>query len=433
MIYSEAVNYIHSLLRFGIRPGLSGMDALLSYLGNPHKKLKFIHVAGTNGKGSTSTALSNVLVDAGYKTGLYTSPFVSHFLERVQINGVPVEEIVFADAVSFVKEGVDHLSEKDIVITEFEALTAAAFLCFEKLSCDVVVLEVGLGGRLDATNIIDTPLCNVITSLSLDHTGVLGDSIEKIAQEKCGTIKIMSRVVVSTEQPQKALDVIKEKVASTSSLLVIPEKANVVVHSSDLFGTEFSYKGYKYKIPMAGMHQVKNMTCVIEACEILKEWFDITTENIRRGISQTVLPARVEILCDRPLVVLDGGHNEDGAAAFYNCIKEQLGNYNRVYALGGMMADKAVEKSLAPLMRKVDCFVSVTPDNPRAMQCDELRRIAEKYCDECYSFPASRDGVGFVIERLEKCDAFLCIGSLYLAGEIRDYLIENLKNHIDLL
>ena len=428
MIFNEAVNYIHSLQRFGIRPGLAGMDALLSYLGNPHNGLSFVHVAGTNGKGSTSTAISNVLVDSGYQVGLYTSPFVSHFLERIQFNGSPVKENIFSESVSQVKKGVEHLSEQGIIITEFEALTAAAFLCFKKLSCDVVVLEVGLGGRLDATNVIPTPLCNVITSLSLDHTGVLGDSIEKITFEKCGTIKRNSRVVVSMGQPEKAMEVIEKTVNDTLSSLIIPSEESVVVHSSDLFGTDFSYKGEGYNISMPGIHQVKNMTCVIEACNVLKEKFNISLDSVKRGISRTKLPARVEILSQKPLVILDGGHNEDGATAFFECVKNYLGNYEKVYVLGGMMADKEVENSLAPLMKNIDCFVSVTPDNPRAMNCDDLQKISQKYCKENYAFSSPCDGVDFVLRRLKKDEAFLCVGSLYLAGEIRDYLIENLKN-----
>ena len=197
MIYTEAVDYIHSLLKFGIRPGLYGMDALLRLLGNPHKGLKYVHVAGTNGKGSTSTAISNVLIEAGYRVGLYTSQYVTHFLERVQFSGKPVDEDVFAKSVEKVKVAVESLEKDGVTITEFEALTAAAFLCYKALCCDIVVLEVGLGGRLDATNIIENPLVNVITSLSIDHSAILGNTIEEIAFEKCGTIKENGNVVSS--------------------------------------------------------------------------------------------------------------------------------------------------------------------------------------------------------------------------------------------
>ena len=427
MIYSEAVNYIHSLLKFGVRPGLNGMDALLCCLGNPQKDMRYIHVAGTNGKGSTSTAISNVLIDAGYNVGLYTSPYVSHFLERIQFNGKPVDEAVFSGAVESVKKSVEKLSLNGIVITEFEALTAAAFICFKKLNCDAVILEVGLGGRLDATNIIDKALVNIITSLSLDHTGSLGDTIEQIAFEKCGTIKENSRVVVSIGQSEKALDVIKETIKKTNSRLVVPDEKILDVIKSDLFGTRFIYNEQEYEITMPGKHQIKNMLCVIEACKMLGEWFDICTENVVSGIKKTILPARVEILSKKPLVILDGGHNEDGAIAFYNAVKECLNKGKKVYALGGMMSDKAVEDSLKPLISSVDCFVSVTPDNPRAMKATALNNIAKKYCKDTVAVDSPIKAVDFVFDKLCENDVFLCVGSLYLAGEVRDYLIENLR------
>ncbi len=424
MNYINSVNFIHSLLKFGVRPGLNGMDALLSYLGNPEKDMKYIHIAGTNGKGSTSTAMSNILINAGCNVGLYTSPYVTEFLERVQFNGKPIDKNVFSNAVESVKIAVENLNENGVVITEFEALTASAFMCFKELKCDVVVLEVGLGGRLDATNIIDTPLLNIITSLSLDHTGVLGDTIEEITFEKCGTIKENSLVVSSIEQPEKALNVIKNAVAEKNGQLIIADKNQLNIKKSDLFGTEFVYKNQCYNITMPGVHQVKNMLCVIEGAEQLKKHFDIKAEHIKNGIKSTILPARVEVLNKSPLVVLDGGHNEDGAVAFYNTVEPYLNPKGKVYVLAGMMGDKAVEKSLSPLMKKTDVFISVTPENPRAMNADELNEIAEKYAKETITIPSAHKGVEYILSHLTKDDVFLSVGSLYLAGEVRE-LIKN--------
>ncbi len=427
MIYTEAVDYIHSLLKFGVRPGLSGMNTLLHFLGNPHKNMKFIHIAGTNGKGSTSTAISNVLICAGYNVGLYTSPFVTHFLERVQFNGVPVDENIFAESVTQVKNGVEALNENGVVITEFEALTAAAFLCFKKLNCDAIVLEVGLGGRLDATNVINTPLVNVITSLSLDHTGVLGETIEEIAFEKCGTIKEGSKVICSFGQPENALDVIKKTVKNKHASLVIPDKEAVKIIKSDLYGNEFRYKDLIYKTKLTGLHQLKNMTCVIEVCEKLKTDFIISRENIVKGIFETTLPARVEILSRNPLVILDGGHNEDGARAFFGAVNGTFSKFDKIYVLAGMMGDKAVESSLKPLFLKATSIITVTPENPRAMSCEKLGDIARKYCEKVCSIPSAVDGVRYVFKSLKRGDAFFCVGSLYLAGEIREELTEILK------
>ncbi len=426
MNYIDSVNFIHSLLKFGIRPGLNGMDALLSCLGNPQNDMKYVHIAGTNGKGSTSTAMSNVLINAGLKVGLYTSPYVTEFLERVQFNGKPVDKNIFSNAVEKVKKALEELNKKDVVITEFEALTASAFLCFKELKCDVVVLEVGLGGRLDATNIIDTPLLNIITSLSLDHTGVLGETIEEIAYEKCGTIKENSLVVSSIDQPKAAFKVIESTVKEKKGNLTVADKNQLEIIKSDLFGTEFIYKNQHYNIAMSGVHQVKNMLCVIEGAEVLKKHFKISENDVKNGIKSTVLPARVEVLSKKPLVVLDGGHNEDGAVAFFKTIEQYLNPKGKVYVLAGMMADKAVEKSLAPLMIKTDVFISVTPENPRAMKADELNKIALKYSKSAVAIPYAKNGINYIFENLTDDDVFLSVGSLYLAGEVRELIKKSL-------
>lgn len=424
MNYIEAVKYIHSLLKFGVRPGLVGMDALLHFLGNPHKGLKYVHVAGTNGKGSTSTAISNVFTDAGYRVGLYTSPYVTDFLERVQFCGKPVDKAIFAENVEKVKTAVEALEKEGFIITEFEALTAAAFLCYKELECDIVILEVGLGGRLDATNVIEAPLVNVITSLSIDHSAILGDTVEKIAFEKCGTIKENGNVVCSFGQPDDAISVIEETVKAKNNALIIPCEKDIKILKSDIFGTAFLYKNIEYFVKMAGEHQLKNMTCVIEACEILKEYFKITENNIKNGISKTILPARVEIISKKPLVILDGGHNEDGAKAFYNAVLPELRNKTRVIVIAGMMADKAVEESLKPLMKITDVFLAVTPDNPRAMKALELAQIAKKYSKQVFSVESVKEAAKIACAAADDNTAVLVVGSLYLAGEIRETLLE---------
>lgn len=424
MNYIEAVKYIHSLLKFGIRPGLNGMDALLHFLGNPHKNLKYVHVAGTNGKGSTSTAISNVLTDAGYKVGLYTSPYVTDFLERVQFCGKSIDKALFAKCVERVKTAVEALEKEEIIITEFEALTASAFLCYKELQCDVVVLEVGLGGRLDATNVIETPLVNVITSLSIDHSAILGNTIEEIAFEKCGTIKENGNVICSFGQPEGAIKVIEKTVKEKNNTLTIPCESDIKINKSDIFGTEFIYKNNKYFVKMAGEHQVKNMTCVIEACNILKAYFNVTDDNIKNGIGKTILPARVEIISEKPLVILDGGHNEDGAKAFYNAVLPELEKSHRVIVIAGMMADKAVEDSLKPLMLKTDVFFAVTPDNPRAMKAHDLAEIASKYSKQVFTVQNIKEAVKIAHAAADEKTAVLVVGSLYLAGEIRETLLE---------
>ncbi len=424
MNYIEAVKYIHSLLKFGIRPGLNGMDALLRFLGNPQNTLKYVHVAGTNGKGSTSTAISNALTDAGYKVGLYTSPYVTDFLERVQFQNKPIDKGLFAENVEKVKIAVEALEKDGVTITEFEALTASAFLCYKELQCDIVVLEVGLGGRLDATNIIDTPLVNVVTSLSVDHSAILGDTIEEIAFEKCGTIKENGNVICSFGQPRGAIKVIEKTVKEKNNTLTIPCESDIKVLKSDVLGTDFIYKNQEYSVKMAGEHQVKNMTCVIEACNVLKNYFNLTDENIKNGISKTSLPARVEIISEKPLVILDGGHNEDGARAFYKAVSTTLDSKDKVVVIAGMMADKAVEESLKPLIKKCDCFICVTPNNPRAMAGEDLAIIGKKYCKNVIVVESPERAVKFAEKLINNKDVLCVVGSLYLAGEVREALLE---------
>ncbi len=431
MIYEEALSYIHSLLKFGVRPGLSRMDTLLKRLGNPHKNQKYVHVAGTNGKGSVSTALSNVLTDAGLNVGLYTSPFVTDFLERIQYNGLPVDRNIFCTAVEKVKNAVENLKKEDIVITEFEALTASAFLCFKSLGCDIIVLEVGLGGRLDATNVIDRAEVDIITSLSLDHTAILGDTLEKIAYEKCGILRENSDVVLSACQQENACNTVKRIAEEKECNLVVPDFNKVSVISSSVFGTQFIYKNKKYKTSMPGSHQLVNMTSVTEASYILKnKGYNITQSNIYNGILKTKLPARCEVLSMKPLVILDGGHNEDGAKAFYDAVCHEFKKKNKVYVIAGMMADKAVEKSLSPLIQKSDCFVAVTPVNPRAMKSSELKCVAEKYCSDVKAVDDVNVAVREVFSQLSDDDMLCVVGSLYLAGEVREALLNLVKGDI---
>ena len=425
MTFTEALEYIHSLLKFGIHPGLTRMDTLLQILGNPHKNIKCVHVAGTNGKGSTSTAISNVLIEAGYNVGLYTSPYVTDFLERVQYNGKPIDKELFSQCVEIIKPEIEKMSEDGEQITEFEALTATAFLCFSKLNVDVLVLEVGLGGRLDATNVIPTPLVNVITSLSLDHTGVLGDTIEQIATEKCGIIKPNGTLVCSYNQPESAMNVINTICNERNNTLVIPEQSEVEVTEQSIFGMHFNYKNWAYETSMSGTHQVQNMTTVIEAVNVLKtKGYNITEQNIKDGIKKTILPARVEVISKKPLVILDGGHNEDGAKAFYNAVKECFDSNKKLFVIAGMMNDKAVEDSLKPLISKADTFVAVTPENPRAMKAEALSEIAKKYCHNVICCDNSNSSLDLIKPGITENDMLFVVGSLYLAGEVRNKLLK---------
>lgn len=412
MNFNESVEYIHSLLAFGIKPGLERIGELLNLLGNPQKSLKFVHLAGTNGKGSTSTHISNMLICDGYKTGLFTSPYVIDFCERIQIDGVNVDKELFAECVSEVREKIEELNKKDIVITEFEAITASAFLCFKKAGCDFVVLEVGLGGRFDATNVIEKSEVTVITSISLDHTGILGDTIEKIAFEKCGIIKRNTTVITSLNQTQKALNVISKTAADKGVPLIITNPKNTKIIEDSLEGMTFKYNDEEYFVRICGAHQIENALNAIETAKAL----GINQNAIKQGLEKTKMIARMELIGKNPMIIRDGGHNEGCAEA----LKNYLIHYDvkNIKMLIGLMADKDVEgyvSRVAPLCKEI---VTTTPSNPRAMNGDELQKIAEKYCKSTVSVNNPKEGYKYILSNAKADDTILVCGSFYMMSDI---------------
>lgn len=412
MNFNESVEYIHSLLAFGIKPGLERISMLLDLLQNPQDKLKFIHIAGTNGKGSTSTMISNMLIADGHKTGLFTSPYVIDFCERIQINGENVDKEIFAECVTQVREKIEELNKKDIVITEFEAITVSAFLCFVKAECEYVVLEVGLGGRFDATNVVKKPEAVIITSISLDHIAILGDTIEKIAYEKCGIIKENTKVITSINQQNDALRVISESCEEKNSNLIVTNPKTVEIIDDTIFGTGFVYKENTYKTKLAGEHQIENTVNAIECARVL----GISQKAIAQGISNTKMIARMEIIGENPLIIRDGGHNEGCAEALYNFLTKY--NVQNINMLIGLMADKDVEgyvQKIAPLCESV---VTVTPSNPRALDAEKLKEIAEKYCENSISINNPKEGYKYILSGAEENDTVLVCGSFYLMSDI---------------
>ena len=412
MNFDQSVEYIHSLLAFGIKPGLERISMLLDLLGNPQDKLKIIHVAGTNGKGSTSTTISNMLIAGGKKTGLFTSPYVIDFCERIQIDGKNVSKNLFADCVTQVREKIEELNKKDIIITEFEAITVSAFLCFVKAECEYVVLEVGLGGRFDATNVVKNPEAVVITSISLDHIAILGDTIEKIAFEKCGIIKNNVPVITSFNQHKDALKVITETCKSKNCNLIITDPGKTEILDDSIFGTLFSYDDNVYKTKLTGNHQIENAVNAIECARVL----GIGENAIAQGIESTRMIARMEVIGEKPLIIRDGGHNEGCAEALYNFLKKY--NVQNINMLIGLMADKDVEgyvSKIAPLCKSA---VTVTPSNPRALNGEKLKEITEKYCNEVTFINNPQEGYKYIISNTEADETILICGSFYMMSDI---------------
>lgn len=418
----DYLSFFHSLDAFGIRPGLECIQELMSCLQNPERRLSFIHVAGTNGKGSVSTFLSEILQAAGYKTGLFLSPYVVNFRERIQINSQMISAEVLAKSAERVKDAVRQLNKKDIIITEFEAVTAAALLCFLEQSCEVVVLETGLGGRFDATNIIPPPLVSVICSISLDHTQILGSTLSEISREKCGIIKAGSPVITSDTQAKEALVVIQETSKMQNSPLHIAENKDIKLITSSIYGNEFLYKDNNYKIGLAGEHQLDNAHIAIKTADVLnKSGLYIGDSHIKKGLEHAAIPARIQILSKEPLIILDGSHNPASTKALAALIKRHLAG-KKLLGLIGMMGDKDYEssiKNLAPLFCEI---ITTTPKNPRAVSAEVLARVARKYCEKTKAINSPANALKQAELDLKEHDVLVICGSLYLAGDILNIL-----------
>lgn len=424
MTLTEAVDYYHSLEKFGIKPGLERITLLCEKLGSPHKKLKFIHVAGTNGKGSTCTAIASVLTAAGYRTGLYTSPFVSDFRERIRIDMEMISVQSLIDVTEKVSLAVKELSEAGFEITEFEAVTAAAMLFYSYSGCDFVVLETGLGGRFDATNIIENPVCSVITSVSLDHTSILGDTLDKIAFEKCGIIKTDCPVITGSTQPEEVLDVISACCTERNAPMILAEtKSLFSVEKEEIYGTVVTGPTGQFCIPYCGRHQLDNMALVLEVIGVLKRnGFSISDNAVNSGISSFRIPARTEIICKKPFVMLDGSHNEGSTAALAAAIKKHLSG-KRILAVMGIMKDKDYKAAISNLAPCFSEIITVTPSNPRSMDAGALAQVAAEFSVKAVACSVPEDGIKLAFERINDFDALIVCGSLYLAGDIREYLI----------
>lgn len=323
MDYAKAIEYTHSLLRFGSRPGLDRIRALLCAIGNPEKKLRAVHVAGTNGKGSVCAMLSSICKEAGLKTGLFISPYILDFRERIQIDGAFIPKQAYAEVCTRVKEASESLAE-ELRPTEFEFVTAAALLYFAHENCDIVILETGLGGRLDSTNVWEQPLVTVITSISKDHMAVLGDTLSQIAAEKCGILKPGRPLVTTPKQPVEAMQVIDKMTKNLACPIIMPQIEQAKILSDTLFGSEFIYQGLPIHQPLAGCFQLENTLLAIEAARLLPAELGITGHAMAGGIAKVSHPARFEVICKEPLIILDGAHNDGGAQALRSSLDRYL-------------------------------------------------------------------------------------------------------------
>ncbi|MBE6619368.1 MAG: bifunctional folylpolyglutamate synthase/dihydrofolate synthase [Ruminococcaceae bacterium] len=422
MDYTKALEYIHSIDWRGSRPGLSRVSELLEKLGNPQDSLKFIHVGGTNGKGSFCSMLSSVLTASGLKTGLFTSPYIESFNERMMINGQEISNDELAELTYKVSIIADKMDDPP---TEFELISALAMLYFKQNNCDIVVLEVGLGGRLDATNVIKNSVISVITGIALDHTAILGDTVEEIALEKAGIIKqgrgVLLGCATAPEHKEAVKKVISDTALSNSSEIFFTDPSAVKIHSQSLDGTEFDYKSYKnVRIPLLGSYQIFNAANVLEAVDLLNHiGYSISEKAIKTGLLQSKWKARFEKICDDPTVFFDGSHNPQGVSETVKSIKKYFGD-KKVIVVTGVLADKdymTMSKMISSVAKHV---YTITPDNPRALPSDALSDIYRDLSVDSQACNSIKNAVSTALKHARECGLpVFVLGSLYTYSDVK--------------
>lgn len=421
--YEQILTRIHAHGRFSGTPCLDRMRALMATLGNPQKKLKFVHIAGTNGKGSTAVLCAAVLQQAGYKTGLFTSPFIMDFCERIRING---EMIPRADLCCIAQEVMETEQQLTLpegeCIGEFEFTTACAMLYFAQQQCDIVVLEVGLGGRFDATNCIDAPEVAVMAHVALDHMAVLGNTVEKIAADKSHIVKSGCTLVNYPEQKDSVDAVLRQRCYDVTAQYVkapLPE-----ISSCTLEGTDCVIDGKTFHLRLVGRHQADNAATAYAALLVLREkGWKISDQAIADGFSNATIAGRQEVVQTDPLLMIDGAHNVDGVTALCATMDDLLpaGGISLVL---GMVADKQYEACVRMLVRRADSVYAVQPDNPRALSSRELTtmiRAFSPYCNviDCGDVPSA---LKRALRYADETDTIVVCGSLYVAGEAKNAL-----------
>lgn len=431
MNYDEAMSYIKNTAKFGSNLGLTRTERILQLLGNPHKKLKCIHIAGTNGKGSTTAMLTNILIEAGFKTGMYTSPYLQVFEERIQINSkniskddlsVVVTEV--SEAVQkVVKEGYDHP-------TEFEIITCAMFLYFYKENVDYAVIEVGLGGRLDSTNVI-TPILSIITSISYDHMNILGNTLSQIASEKAGIIKPEVPVVVYP-QNEESLQVIENIcIDRESKLIKVPEDCVDFIdtyNNKQKIAIKTKRDNYEIQLNLLGKHQLLNCAVVIYAVEELNnQGILISKKHIIEGLYSVNWPGRLEVMQDTPKVLIDGAHNIDGIMKLSESLNTYF-KYENMYLILGILADKQVEEMVEAIAQKASKVFTVTPHSDRAEIAEQLAEVVSAKGIPCEPVGDYERAYQKALSYCGKDDLLLICGSLYMIGDMRT-LITQLRSN----
>jgi len=413
MNFKQAMDYINNFSHSGKRiTDLSRISGLLQRLGNPQKSLKFVHIAGTNGKGSVLEYCSNAFINGGIRTGQFTSPYILTYCDRIRINGRNIPQERVAEICTEVKKAVssDYYSQ-------FEITFAIALLYFLEEKCEIVFLETGIGGMLDATNVIGKPLVCAVTSVSLDHTAILGSTVEEIAAHKLGIVKKHVPLVLSLNNKDSVKKLAKEITAKSESRLILPDDNKLEIIRNSIFGTDFIYKNRKYSLKMCGKHQVVNAITAIEVLEILRDSFKISDTDIEKSLAESFVSSRIEVIGDNPPVIIDGGHNEAGIESLMEILKQS--GIERVILVFGMVEGKSVDYAVEKMSRiseMVYCVDGYISNNiPAEILVEKFNQLGidAKCCHYKKTFETA------VEYAKEKNIPLLVCGSLYLASEIK--------------
>lgn len=415
MTLDEALRYIHEVCWKGTIPGLERIQALLDAMGNPERKCKFVHVTGTNGKGSTCAMVASILRKAGYKTGLYTSPYLIRFNERIQINGEQISDADICELTEYVKPFAESIFERP---TEFEMVTAIGFEYFARHKCDIVVCEVGMGGEFDATNVIPAPEAAVICNIGLDHTEVLGNTLEKIAGAKAGIIKPGCDAVLYRERPSVEA-VFEERCKALNAPLHKADFDSLHLLSHSLEGQVFDWERFHaLRLPLLGEHQLHNAAVALTTARVLqKRGWKITDAQIREGIESVRWPGRFELMRKDPMFIIDGGHNPQCIEALVKNIRDYLPG-RELTVLTGVLGDKDFHCMYRDVAQYAKEFITITPANPRALTAEKLADYLRQFGKPVTACDVVADGVRLAIEHAGKDGVVLCYGSLYMIGDI---------------
>ena len=416
MTYEQALEFIHSRIHLGTRRGLFRMEGLMEKLGNPEKRMQFVHIAGSNGKGSTATMCESVLRHAGHKTGLFLSPFVFDFRERMQVNGQLPDKQLMADVLESMLPALAEMKAEDKECTEFETVTALALMLFERCGVDTVVFEVGIGGLLDSTNIIPAPLCAAVGSISLEHTDILGTTIPEIAAQKCGIIKRGCRAAGYCDLLPEAEHVLRKTCRDLEVPLEVADRSKLQVLESSDAGSRLIYDGAEYRIGLPGAHQVMNTLTVLSIVKQLRAaGLELPETAVKSGLEAAAIAGRLQVVRQQPKCIIDGAHNPGKIAALCAAL-DSLYPEQALIGVMGMMNRKDHRSSVPQIAKRSRVFIAVpaAEDLPFIVQPEDIAAVAREHCADVRVCATAQEGAALALRLAEEQDVLVATGSMYL-------------------